>query len=117
MTNFNPDLVKALAHGDAEAHEQIKDLPLTVRMSLGTAVDQLRRDENIVPMNSGFSVYEQKKVTQEDQDELGNNLAILLQRQRDAEALKEKIRQEHLEKEIKAKVERARAGLAMADRR
>lgn len=117
MTNFNPELVKALAHGDAEAHEQIKDLPLTVRMALGTAVDQLRRDENIVPMNSGLSVYEQKKVTQEDQDELGNNLAILLQRQRDAEALKEKIRQEHLEKEIKAKVERARAGLAMNDRR
>lgn len=117
MTNFNPELVKALAHGDAEAHEQIKNLPLTVRMALGTAVDQLRRDENIVPMNSGFSVYEQKKVTQEDQDELGNNLAILLQRQRDAEALKEKIRQKHLEKEIKAKVERARAGLAMADRR
>ncbi|HEF1906490.1 TPA: hypothetical protein R9Y97_005930 [Bacillus cereus] len=117
MTNFNPELVKALAHGDAEAHEQIKDLPLTVRMSLGTAVDQLRRDENIVPMNSGFSVYEQKKVTQEDQDELGKNLATLLQRQRDTEALKEKIRQEHLEKEIKAKVERARAGLAMADRR
>lgn len=117
MTNFNPELLKALAHGDAEAHEQIKDLPLTVRMALGTAVDQLRRDENIVPMNSGFSIYEQKKVTQEDQDELGKNLATLLQRQRDAEALKEKIRQEHLEKEIKAKVERARAGLAMADRR
>ncbi|EJQ37288.1 hypothetical protein IEI_05912 [Bacillus wiedmannii] len=115
MTNFNPDLVKALAHGDAEAHEQIKDLPLTVRMALGTAVDQLRRDENIVPMNSGFSVYEQKKVTQEDQDELGEKLAELLQRRKDAEALKEKIRQEHLEKEIKAKVERARAGLAMAD--
>ncbi|PFJ71581.1 hypothetical protein COI95_28180 [Bacillus cereus] len=117
MTNFNPELVKALAHGDAEAHEQIKDLPLTVRMSLGTAVDQLRRDENIVPMNSGFSVYEQKKITQEDQDELGKNLATLLQRQRDTETLKEKIRQEHLEKEIKAKVERARAGLAMSDRR
>ncbi|OLR84068.1 hypothetical protein BTO25_02565 [Bacillus sp. MB366] len=117
MTNFNPDLVKALAHGDAEAHEQIKNLPLTVRMALGTAVDQLRRDENIVPMNSGFSVYEQEKVTQEDQDALGNAVAILLQRKKDAEALKEKIRQEHLEKEIKAKVERARAGLAMADRR
>ncbi|SCM99119.1 Uncharacterized protein BWINRASL_05350 [Bacillus mycoides] len=117
MTNFNPELVKALAHGDAEAHEQIKDLPLTVRMALGTAVDQLRRDENIVPMNSGFSVYEQKKVTQEDQDELGKNLATLLQRQRDAEEVKEKIRHEHLEKEIKAKVERARAGLAMNDRR
>ncbi|PFV72737.1 hypothetical protein [Bacillus thuringiensis] len=117
MTNFNPELVKALAHGDAEAHEQIKDLPLTVRMALGTAVDQLRRDENIVPMNSGFSVYEQKKVTQEDQDELGKKLAELLQHQKDAEALKEKIRQEHLEKEIKAKVERARTGLAMSDRR
>ncbi|MGZ9644676.1 hypothetical protein [Bacillus cereus] len=117
MTNFNPELVKALAHGDAEAHEQIKDLPLTVRMALGTAVDQLRRDKNIVPMNSGFSVYEQEKVTQEDQDELGEKLAELLQHQKDAEALKEKIRQEHLEKEIKAKVERARAGLAMSDRR
>ncbi|PQZ45660.1 hypothetical protein CQZ94_29600 [Bacillus sp. MYb209] len=117
MTNFNTELVKALAHGDAEAHEQIKNLPLIMRMALGTAVDQLRRDENIVPMNSGFSVYEQKKVTEEDQDELGKNLATLLQRQKDAEALKEKIRQEHLEKEIKVKVERARAGLAMADRR
>ncbi|PTC10432.1 hypothetical protein [Bacillus wiedmannii] len=117
MTNFNPELVKALAHGDAEAHEQIKNLPLTIRMALGTAVDQLRRHENIVPMNSGFSVYEQKKVTQEDQDELGEKLAELLQRKKDAEALKEKIRQEHLEREIKAKVGRARAGLAMADSR
>jgi flagellar hook-basal body complex protein FliE len=117
MTNFNPELVKALAHGDAEAREQIKDLPLTMRMALGTAVDQLRRDENIVPMSSGFSIYEQKKVTQEDQDALGSALATIIQRQKNAEERQEKVRQEQLEKEIKAKVERARAGLAMTNRR
>jgi hypothetical protein len=98
MAEFNQELVKALAHGDAEAHEQIKSLPLTVRMALGTAVDQLRRDENIVPMNSGFSIYEQKLL-------------------READEKREAIRKEFLEKEIKAKVERARAGLTMNDRR
>ncbi|TYR81191.1 hypothetical protein FZC66_04830 [Priestia megaterium] len=117
MSEFNKELVKALANGDKEAQEQIKDLPLTVRMALGTAVDQLRRDENIVPMDSGFSLYEQKKVTQEEQDELGNALAERNKRLREADELREKIRQEHLEKEIKAKVARARAGLSMNDRR
>jgi predicted nucleotidyltransferase len=114
---FNKELVKALANGDKEAQEQIKDLPLTTRMALGTAVDQMRRDENIVPMDSGFSLYEQKKVSQEEQDELGNALAERNRLLREAEERKEKIRQEFIEKEIKAKVERARAGLAMNDRR
>ncbi|UTV31684.1 hypothetical protein [Bacillus altitudinis] len=117
MSEFNQELVRALANGDAQAHEQIKSLPLTVRMGLGMAVDEMRRNENIVPMNSGFSIYEQKKVTQEEQDELGNALAERNRLLREAEERKEKIRQEFLEKEIKAKVERARAGLAMNERR
>jgi hypothetical protein len=117
MSEFNQELVRALANGDKEAQEQIKGLPLTTRMALGTAVDQMRRDENIVPMSNGFSLYEKKKVTQEEQDELGNALAERNRLLREAEERKEKIRQEHLEKEIKAKVARARAGLAMSDRR
>lgn len=111
MANFNPEFIRALAHGDAQAHEEVNKLHLPVRMAIGTAVDQMRRDENIVPMNSGFSIYEQKKVTQEEQDALGNAIAERLQREKDAEELKEKIRQDHLEKEVKYRVERARASL------
>ncbi|MDD9312574.1 hypothetical protein PUS82_14960 [Cytobacillus firmus] len=117
MSEFNQELVRALANGDQQAHEQIKGLPLPVRMSLGMDVDELRRTENIVPMNSGFSIYEQKKVTQEEQDALANALAKRNRLLREAEEQKEKIRQEFLEKEVKAQVERARAGLAMNDRR
>jgi hypothetical protein len=117
MAEFNQELVRALANGDAEAHEQIKSLPLTVRMALGTAVDQLRRDENIVPMSSGFSIYEQKPSSYTNDEEVANALAERNRLLREAEERKEQIRKEHLEKEIKARVERARAGLAMNDRR
>ena len=116
MAEFNQELVRALANGDSEAHEQIKDLPLAVKMSIGMAVDELRRTENIVPMNSGFSIYEQKKVTQEDEDALGKALAERNRLLREAEENREKIRQEHIEKEVKARVERARAGLMMNQR-
>lgn len=117
MSEFNQELVRALANGDTEAHEQIKSLPLTVRMALGTAVDQLRRDENIIPMNGGFSLYEQKSSSYTNDEEVANALAERNRLLRETEERKEKIRQEFLEKEIKAKVERARAGLAMNDRR
>lgn len=117
MAEFNQELVKALANGDVQAHEQIKNLPLPIRMSLGMAVDEMRRTENIVPMNSGFSIYEQQKVSQEEQDALGNALAERNRLLREAEERREAMRQEVIEKEIKAKVERARAGLAMNDRR
>lgn len=117
MSEFNQELIKALAHGDAEAHEQIKSLPLTVRMALGTAVDQLRRDENIIPTSSGFSIYEQKTSSYSNDEDVANALAERNRLFREAEERREKIRQEHLEKEIKARVERARAGLAMNDRR
>jgi hypothetical protein len=43
---------------DQEAHEQIKSLPTSVSMALGVAVEQMQREESIVHMNSGFSVFE-----------------------------------------------------------
>jgi hypothetical protein len=107
---FNQELVKALAHGDKEALEQIQSMPLAVRLALGTAVDKLRRDEQIVSMN-GFYIYEQKKSSYYNDEDLGNALSTLIQRQKEAEERKEKIRQEHLEKVVRYKVERARAGL------
>jgi len=116
MAEFNHELVKALANGDQEAHEQIKNLPTPVKMALGMEVDKLRREENIVPMNNGFSLYEEKKSSYSNDDEVANALAERNRLLREAEEKREKVRQEFLEKEIKAKVERARARLAMNNR-
>jgi hypothetical protein len=117
MAEFNQELVRALANGDAQAHEQIKALPTPVKMALGMEVDKLRRTENIIPMNNGFSLYEEKKSSYSNDEEVANALAERNRLLREAEERREQIRQEFLEKEIKAKVERARAGLAMNDRR
>ncbi|WP_445490454.1 hypothetical protein [Niallia sp. 03133] len=112
MSEFNPELVRALAHGDTQAQEQIKNLPTTMRMSLFIAVDDLRRKENIVPMNSeGMNIFVQKE-SPVDNDSLGQALAERNKRLREAEELKEKIRQEHIEKIAKQEAARARAGLA-----
>ncbi|MFE4812814.1 hypothetical protein ACFQ9Y_16995 [Peribacillus simplex] len=111
MSEFNPEFIKALAHGDTEAHEQLRSLPLTVRMALGTAIDQLRRDENIIPMNGGMSIYEQKKSSYVDDDAVGKALAERIQREKDAKELQERIREEQMEKEVRYNVSRARAGL------
>ncbi|CAM3160180.1 MULTISPECIES: hypothetical protein [Sporolactobacillus] len=112
MTEFNPELIRALANGDAQALEQIKSYPLTVRMALGTAVDQLRRDENIVPMSGGgFSLYEQKPSSYMDTEAVGKALAERNKKLREAEELKEKIREEHLLKVAKQQATRARLGL------
>ncbi|MEY8191095.1 hypothetical protein AB4X15_15750 [Peribacillus simplex] len=117
MAEFNQELVRALANNDKEAHEQIKNLPTPVKMALGMEVDKMRREENIVPMNNGFSLYEEKKSSYSNDEEVAQALAERNRLLREADELREKIRQEHLEKEIKARVERARAGLAMNDRR
>ncbi|WP_062235709.1 hypothetical protein [Fictibacillus sp. FJAT-27399] len=118
MENFNPEFIKKLAMGDESAHEEIISLPLTVRMALGTAVDKMKRDENIVPMDGGkMSIYEQKTNSYSNDEEVANALAERNRILREAEERREQIRQEHLEREIKARVERARAGLTMNDRR
>lgn len=118
MANFNPEFIKRLAMGYDEAHEQIKGLSTLEKMAIGNAVDQLRRDENIVPMDGGkMSIYEQPKSSYSNDEEVVNALAERNRLLREAEERREQIRKKHLEKEIKAKVERARAGLAMNDRR
>lgn len=113
---FNQELVRKLAMGDPEAHEQIKSLPLTVRMALGTAVDQLRRDENIVPMNSGFSVYEQKKSSYVDDDAVREAMQRRMDIERENRERQEKAREEFIKEQTKLAMDRARAGLPRNDR-
>lgn len=109
---FNPALVKALANGDNTAYEEIKSLPIEVRVALGFEIEKLQREESIVPMDGGrMSLYVKQKSKYQDDNELGNALATMLQREKDAAELQEKIRQDHIEKEVKYKVSRARAGL------
>jgi hypothetical protein len=116
MANFNPELVKKLAMGDAEAHEEIKSLPLTVRLSLGNAVDQLRRDENIVPMNSGFSVYEQKKSSYVDDDAVREAMRQRVEIEKANRERQEQAREKFIAEQTRLAVERARSGLTRNDR-
>ncbi|PRS26908.1 hypothetical protein C6W19_24235 [Bacillus sp. RJGP41] len=116
MSEFNPEFIKALAHGDTDAHEQLKSLPLTVRMALGTAIEQLRRDENIIPMSGGISIFEQKKSSYVDDEAVGKALAERIQREKELEAKKEKDREAFIEQVAKEQANRARAGLRRSDR-
>ena len=115
MTKFNPEFIKRLAMGDDEAHEQIKGLPITERMSIGSAVEELKRTENIVPMSSGMSIYEEKKSSY---DEKG--VVEAMQRRREIEQANrehaEKVREEFIRKETEMAVNRARSGLPRNDR-
>ncbi|QTB23709.1 hypothetical protein J1907_06410 [Lysinibacillus sphaericus] len=116
MANFNSDLVRKLAMGDAEAHEEIKSLPLTVRLSLGNAVDQLRRDENIVPMSSGMSVYEQQKSAYVDDDAVREAMQRRSEIEKVNRERQEKAREEFIKEQTRQAVERARSGLTRNDR-
>ncbi|WP_337050733.1 hypothetical protein [Priestia megaterium] len=116
MSEFNQELVKALAHGDAQAHEQIKTLPTSVRMALGLAVDQLRRDENIVPMNGGFSVFEQKKSTYVDDDAVREAMQRRMDIERENRERQEKAQEAFIAKQTKLAMERSRSGLPRNDR-
>jgi hypothetical protein len=116
MSQFNPELVKALANGDAGAHEQIKNLPTSVRMALGLAVDKLRRDENIVPMNGGFSVFEQKKSAYVDDDAVREAMRQRMEIERANRERQEKFREEFIKEQTRLAMDRARAGLPRNDR-
>ncbi|MFS0621781.1 hypothetical protein [Priestia megaterium] len=116
MSEFNQELVKALAHGDAQAHEQIKTLPTSVRMALGLAVDQLRRDENIVPMNGGLSVYEEKKSSSIDDESLREAMQRRMDIERENREFQEKAREEFIKEQTRLAMERSRSGLPRNDR-
>lgn len=110
MTKFNPEFIKRLAMGDGEAFEQIEGLPVIERMSIGAAVEELRRTENIVPMSAGMSIYAEKESSYNEE---GVVEAMRLKREREEAAREhaEKIREEFIAKQVKAAVERSRSGL------
>lgn len=109
MANYNPELLKALANGDQQAYKQIKGLPLSERMAIGAAVDKLKHDENIIPMNNGFSIYEKQPSKYMNDEEVGKAYAERLEILKRNEAEQERIRKEHAEKIAKEKAARARA--------
>lgn len=113
--NYNPELIRALAHGDNEAHEQIKDLPLIARMAIGAAVDELRRTENIVSMSSGMSIFEQKKSNYVDDDAVREAMQKRMDIERENREFQEKAREEALAEKIKEASERGRARLKRND--
>ena len=115
MTNFNPEFIKRLAMGDDEAYEQIKGLPLTERMSIGSAVEALRRTENIVPMSSKMSIYEEKKSSY-DEEGVVEAMRTRMEQEKAAREHAEKMREEFIEKQTRMAVERARSGLPRNDR-
>ena len=108
---FNPEFIKRLALGDDTAFQEVKDLPLLERMSIGNAVDELKRTESIVTVSSGMSIYEEKRSKHTDDEAVGKALSDRIQLEKEQGELKEKIRQEQIRKEVEYKVKRARAGL------
>lgn len=115
MTNFNPEFIKRLAMGDDAAFEQIKDLPLTERMSIGSAVNELRDRENIVPASSGISIYEEK-TSSYNEDGVAEAMRMKMEQEKTAREEAEKRREEFIAKETRMAVERARSGLQRNDR-
>ena len=116
MGRFNPEFIKALAHGDTQAFEEVNKLPLIERMAIGNAVDQLRRDENIVPMNSGMSVYEQRKSSIVDDDAVREAMQRQMDIARQNREFQEKAQEEFIIQQTKMAMDRARAGLPRNDR-
>lgn len=116
MSEFNPELIRALANGDAQAYETIKNLPSPVKMAIGLEVDKLRRDENIVPMNSGFSIFEQKKSAYVDDDAVREAMKRRIEIERENRERLEKAREEFIKEQTRLAVDRARAGLPRNDR-
>lgn len=111
MTEFNPELIKALANGDQEAQQLITDLPATQKITLGMMVNELREKENIVPMNSGMSIYVEHESNSIDYEGIGEAMAARAKLEREAEEHKEKVREEWLKQVAEKEVARARARL------
>ncbi|WP_255286631.1 hypothetical protein [Bacillus sp. AFS076308] len=114
---FSKELIRALANGSKEAYEEIKNLPLAVRMAIGVEVDKLRRDENIVPMDGGgFSIFEQKKSKYVDDDAVRESMQRMMDIRKENEERAEKSREEFIKEQTRQAVERARSGLPRNDK-
>jgi|GEM_PF-6951513 len=116
MTKFNPEFIKRLALGDDEAFEQIKDLSTLERMSIGNAVDELRYKENIVPISSGMSIYEQKKSSYVDDEAVREAMQKQMDIERENREFQERAREKFIAEQTRLAIERARSGLPRNDR-
>ncbi|MDR4946511.1 hypothetical protein [Neobacillus cucumis] len=118
MAEFSKELIRALANGSKEAYEEIKNLPLALRMAIGVEVDKLKREENIVPMDggAGFSIYEQKKSNYVDDDAVRESMQRMMDIRKENEERAEKAREEFIKEQTRHAVERARSGLTRNDR-
>lgn len=106
---LNEEIVRRLAHGDNEAVEEVKKLPIPLKMAYGVAADELKRKENIVPMSNNMELFVQKKVNPVEREAVGEALRHHLNKLKENEERMEKARREHLEKVAKQRAERARA--------
>jgi hypothetical protein len=106
---LNDEIIRRLAHGDKEAVEEVKKLPIPLKMAYGAAADELRRKENIVPMSNGMELFVQQKVNPVEREAVGEALRQHLDKLKENEERMEKARKEHTEKVAKQQAERARA--------
>jgi hypothetical protein len=106
---YNEELVKRLAAGDVKAQDEIKNLPTAIKMGLGIAVDEYRKQNDIQQTNDGFSLYDRKKASSLDNDAMAAALAKRLEETKIKEEILQKQRQEHAEKVAKQMTDRARA--------
>ncbi|PIC78630.1 hypothetical protein CSV75_15925 [Sporosarcina sp. P18a] len=116
MAEFNPELIRALANGDKEAQQLTADLPASQKITLGILVNNLRDKENIVPVNSGMSIYAEQESRSIDYEGIGDAMAARMKAESDAAEKKEKVREEWIKKVAEKEVARARAGLKRSDR-
>lgn len=107
---YDKDFILALAHGDNGANEQLAKLPTSTRMGIAIEVDKIRQEQNIVPQNAGFRIYEEKP--QQDRDEaVAESIKRMLEQKRQAEEESRKRHEEHVKKQVEYAIERSRLGL------
>jgi transcriptional regulator with XRE-family HTH domain len=97
MKMLNEHLVRALANGDAETLERVNKLPVSMRMAYGIEIDELRRQENIVPMTNGLELYVQPNKTESEENGVGEAFKRILDERKAKEAEAEKQRKAHIE--------------------
>jgi hypothetical protein len=106
---YSEDLIKRLASGEDSAKEEIKNLSTTQRISVSWLADEYREKHGIELPKGDISVFESKPSV--DFDGVADSISKRNEETKIKEEIKNKIRQEQLEKEVKAKVMRSRAGL------
>lgn len=111
MKNYNPEMIRRLAMGDPDAYKQISTLPATERMSIGLAVNELRDRENIIPMNTGLTIYEHKE-SKLDENGIRDAMQCHMDMEHERIAKQEKAREEYIAEQTRLAIERSRAGLS-----